>query len=126
MSWLYSPYWYKKSASNLDCGALRGDGCFVRVDDCSKNGLQKNSLGRRSSKCYHCHQEPCARLLTIHPVYDCCFDVLSYFDFAMFSYVRRARNTVAHMVARWNTDINSEKVCKPPFPEYLQTLKLAI
>lgn len=59
-----------------------------------------------------------------HLVYDCCFDVLSYFDFSMFSYVHRAGNIVAHMVAKWTTDINSKKVCMPPFPECLWTLEM--
>lgn len=33
-------------------------------------------------------------------IYDCCFEVLSFIDFSMFSHVRRIGNTVAHMVAR--------------------------
>lgn len=59
----------------------------------------------------------------IYLVLDCCFDVLSYFDVSMLSFVRRIGNTAAHMVARWETNINNEKLCMPPFPECLRTLE---
>ena len=39
-------------------------------------------------------------LSLIHLVYDCCFEVIAFFDFVMFSYVLIAGNTVTHMVAR--------------------------
>ncbi|CAO2821249.1 unnamed protein product [Amaranthus hypochondriacus] len=62
-------------------------------------------------------------LAPVHLIFDSCLDVLSSFDFTTFSFVRRVGNTVAHMVARWDTDLNIEKVCMPPFPECLLTLE---
>lgn len=38
------------------------------------------------------------------------------------SFVRRHRNTVAHMIARWDTDDAGEKICMNPFSPSLQTL----
>lgn len=60
----------------------------------------------------------------IHMVYDCCFDELAFFDVTMITHVCRAGNTMAHMIARWTTDVNSEKVCMPPFSESLRTLEM--
>lgn len=62
-------------------------------------------------------------LAPIHVLFDSCFDVLSFFDVATFSFVRRVGNTAVHMVARWETDFNTEKICMPPFPECLRTLE---
>ncbi|CAO2813733.1 unnamed protein product [Amaranthus hypochondriacus] len=63
-------------------------------------------------------------LSPLHLVYDSCFDVLDFFDLVVLSHVRRVGNTVAHMVARWNTEFNTEKVCMAPFPECLRTLAM--
>lgn len=49
-------------------------------------------------------------LSPLHLVYDCCFEMFDSFEFVMFSHVRRVGNTVAHMIARWNSDLNSEKI----------------
>ncbi len=61
-------------------------------------------------------------LAHIHHVLDCCFNILASFDVSIFSFVRRVGNTAAHMVARWETAINNEKICIPPLPECLRTL----
>lgn len=54
------------------------------------------------------------------------FDQLirSAFNFNAFScsFVRRHGNTVAHMVARWDTGFANEKICIEPFPLSLLTL----
>ncbi|CAO2838716.1 unnamed protein product [Amaranthus hypochondriacus] len=38
------------------------------------------------------------------------------------SFVRRNGNTVAHMIARWDTGNAREKICMEPFPPSLQCL----
>ncbi|XP_021745098.1 uncharacterized protein LOC110711034 [Chenopodium quinoa] len=44
------------------------------------------------------------------------------FDFFSISHVRRSGNTVAHLVARWETNNCDELVCFGPFPQSLLTL----
>ncbi|CAO2816818.1 unnamed protein product [Amaranthus hypochondriacus] len=58
----------------------------------------------------------------IHLIYDSIISMLDSFADVKFSFVRRGGNTVAHMVARWETEYGREKVCMAPFPVCLRTL----
>lgn len=62
-------------------------------------------------------------LAPIHLVFDSCFDVLSSFDFATFSFVRRVGNTAAHMVVDGKQTLIMRNFVCPLFPECLRTLK---
>lgn len=63
------------------------------------------------------------RLAPIHLVYACIFYLLSYLDGFQCSFVRRCGNTLAHMVARWDTGASHEKICMATFPDCLLTLE---
>ncbi|CAO2813444.1 unnamed protein product [Amaranthus hypochondriacus] len=58
----------------------------------------------------------------IYLIYESLFSLIDTFDDVHVSFVRRGGNTVAHMVARWETDFAREKVCMPPFPDCLRSL----
>lgn len=62
-------------------------------------------------------------LAHIHLIFDSCMDIMSSFDCILLSFVRRGGNTAAHMVARWETNLNNERICMSPFPDCLRTLK---
>ena len=55
----------------------------------------------------------------IHALYDYVFNMSLDFDNFTYSFVRRRGNTVAHMIARWDTGSTQEKICMDPFPSSL-------
>lgn len=60
----------------------------------------------------------------IHLVYDDISNLSSSFDCFSITHVRRADNTLAHLVARWNSRGCNEYVCLGMFPPCLMTLAL--
>lgn len=58
----------------------------------------------------------------IYSLYESLHVLSSYFVSFSFNDVRRSGNTVAHMVARWDTVISHEKICIEPFPSSLRAL----
>ena len=58
----------------------------------------------------------------IHHFYDCIADFSSCLLGFRCSFVRRFGNTLAHLVARWDTGLTKEKICTDPFPQVLLTL----
>ena len=54
--------------------------------------------------------------------YDDIFQLSSSFLSFDCAHVKRVRNTIAHSVARWEADVNSETICTTLFPKSLQTL----
>lgn len=61
-------------------------------------------------------------LTPLHLIYENVYVVSSFFTGFMCSHVKRGGNTVAHLVARWDTAPNHEKVCMSPFTQSVQTL----
>lgn len=61
-------------------------------------------------------------LTYLHAVLDAILELRCCFSDFNCSFVRRHGNTVAHMVARWDTGNAMEKICMAPFPPSLQTL----
>ncbi|XP_021734057.1 uncharacterized protein LOC110700767 [Chenopodium quinoa] len=58
----------------------------------------------------------------IYLVYDDIVEDSSWYDSFSISHVKRACNTVAHMVARWDTYGNSEYIYMGPFPNGISSL----
>lgn len=48
--------------------------------------------------------------------------VISHFSFFKCIHVRRGGNTAAHLVARWEVEFGSERICMGCFPQSLTTL----
>ncbi|CAO2822409.1 unnamed protein product [Amaranthus hypochondriacus] len=61
-------------------------------------------------------------LSPIHLFYDHIVALCSSLSGFGCSHIKRAGNTLAHLVARWDTGLAYEKVCMDPFPQGLQTL----
>ncbi|CAO2828108.1 unnamed protein product [Amaranthus hypochondriacus] len=61
-------------------------------------------------------------LAPIFSMYDSVHVLSSFFGTFSCSAIRRSGNTVAHMVARWDTGIAHEKICMEPFPTSLRAL----
>lgn len=61
-------------------------------------------------------------LSPIHLIYDNISIVRSLFSSFTCTHVRRCGNTVAHLVARLDTDSHEEKICMHPIPKSIQTL----
>ncbi|CAO2837557.1 unnamed protein product [Amaranthus hypochondriacus] len=61
-------------------------------------------------------------LAPIYALYDTLYALsLAFVNFDC-SAVRRNGNTIAHMVARWDTGVANEKICMEPFPSSLRAL----
>lgn len=54
--------------------------------------------------------------------YDDIAKLRSYFSCFVCLHVKRAGNTVAHSVARWEVENDSELICMHSFPQSIQTL----
>lgn len=63
------------------------------------------------------------RLAPIFALYDSVHALSSCFVNFTCSAVRRSGNTVAHMIARWDTGIAHDKICMEPFPSSLRALE---
>lgn len=61
-------------------------------------------------------------LSPIYALYDYLHVLSSRFSSFSCSVVRRSDNTVAHLIARWDTGIAHEKICMEPFPPGLVAL----
>lgn len=61
-------------------------------------------------------------LSPIHLIYDHIVVLCSSFNGFGCSFVKRNGNTLAHLVARWDTDLASEKLFMDPFPQGFITL----
>lgn len=48
--------------------------------------------------------------------------ISAHFELFICIHVQRAGNTAAHLVARWEVDVGSERVCMDVFPQSLNTL----
>ncbi|XP_021734159.1 uncharacterized protein LOC110700884 [Chenopodium quinoa] len=57
-----------------------------------------------------------------HLIYEDIRHDKAFFDVCVFSHVRRACNTVAYHIARWDTGTCDELVCTEPFPQSTITL----
>ena len=67
----------------------------------------------------------CSKQLGFAPIFSLFSDVLTLsevFTAISFCHVRRAGNTVAHLMARWNVQGNVETVCTNSFPQSILTL----
>ena len=58
----------------------------------------------------------------LHLFYDSIFALSTCFLNFSCSFVRRNGNSVAHLIARWDTILVNEKIYMDPFPQGLQTL----
>ena len=61
-------------------------------------------------------------LAPIYLIYEDIRNLAKSFIYFHFSHVKRAGNTVAHLVARWDTRSSDELVCMFPIPQSIMTL----
>ena len=61
-------------------------------------------------------------LAPIYLIYEDIRNLAKSFSYFNFSHVKRAGNTVAHLVARWDTRNSDELVCMFPIPQSIMTL----
>lgn len=112
----------KRIASNWAPELAEAGAARFGLDVARRLGFDRVVLECDASNVVRCIRERRQGAAPIFLFYDDILEISSSFLSFDCVHVKRAGNTVAHSVARWEADVNSETICTSLFPQSLQTL----
>ena len=106
----------------MNVDTCEADAALFGVQLASRFGFQYVQLEGDSLNVVKAIEQRVHGASPIHLFYDCIFSSSSSFLGFGCSFVHSNGNSLAHAVARWDTDLANEKICMKPFSQDLLAL----
>ncbi|XP_048494306.1 uncharacterized protein LOC125494668 [Beta vulgaris subsp. vulgaris] len=112
----------RRIASNWRPALAEAGAAQFGVEVARRMGFEKVMLESDSINVVQAIRQRQRGAAPIFLLFDDIIDMSSYFSSFQCSHVKRAGNTIAHNVARWDVMVGSENICTHSFPQSIQTL----